>query len=91
MKFKGKYINRNRSVKNETKPDENIKTVAETIIKTIRNEPIIKGNGLSKQEKIERIKNIVLKDEVNNKSIERLNKFINFSIKYIFLSISILL
>ena len=81
MKFKGKYINRNRSVKNETKPDENIKTVAETIIKKIHNEPIIKASGLSKQEKIERIKNIVLKDEVNNKSIERLNRFINFSIK----------
>ena len=76
MKFKGKYINRNRYVTNDPKPDENTKTVAETVIKTIRNEPIIiKGNGLSKQEKIERIKNIVLKDEVNNKSIERLNKF----------------
>lgn len=80
MKFKGK--NRIRNVSDDKKPDEDIKTVAETVIKTIRNEPIIiKGSGLSKQEKIERIKNIVLKDEVDNKSIERLNKFINFSIK----------
>jgi hypothetical protein len=78
MKFKGKYINRKRQVLE--KADEDIKTVTETVIKAIHNEPIIKGNGLSKKDKIDRIKNIVLKDEINNKSIERLNKFINFSI-----------
>jgi hypothetical protein len=80
MKFKIKFLKGNRSAKSETQ-SETIKEVAETIIKTIHNEPTIKGLGLSKQEKIERIKNIVLKDKVDNKSIERLNKFINFSIK----------
>jgi hypothetical protein len=83
MKFKGKSINRRKPT-----PDkpviEDVKTVAETVIHTIRTEPVnitTKGSGLSKQEKIERIKNIVLSDQINNKSIERLNKFINFSIK----------
>jgi hypothetical protein len=81
MKFKGKYINRKRQVLEDKKADEDIKTVTETVIKAIHKEPIdIKGNGLSKKDKIDRIKNIVLKDEINNKSIERLNKFINFSI-----------
>jgi hypothetical protein len=79
MKFKGKYINRKRKI--DEKPDEDIKTVTEKIITQINNEPVsIKGNGLSKKDKIERIKNIVLKDKINNNSIERLNKFINFSI-----------
>jgi hypothetical protein len=84
MIFKGKFINRKR--KTYDKPfikEEDIKTVAENIIKQINNEPPdinIKGNGLSKKDKIERIKNIVLKDKINNNSIERLNKFINFSI-----------
>jgi hypothetical protein len=81
MKFKGKYINRKRQVLEDKKADEDIKTVTETVIKAIHKEPIdIKGNRLSKKDKIDRIKNIVLKDEINNKSIERLNKFINFSI-----------
>ena len=81
MKFKGKYINRKRQVLEDKKADEDIKTVTETVIKAIHKEPNdIKGNRLSKKDKIDRIKNIVLKDEINNKSIERLNKFINFSI-----------
>ena len=81
MKFKGKYINRKRQVLEDKKADEDIKTVAETVIKAVYKEPNdIKGNRLSKKDKIDRIKNIVLKDEINNKSIERLNKFINFSI-----------
>jgi hypothetical protein len=80
MKFKGKSINRRKP----TPVIEDVKTVAETVIKSIRTEPVsiaTNGSGLSKQDKIDRIKTIVLSDQINNKSIERLNKFINFSIK----------
>jgi hypothetical protein len=81
MKFKGKFLNNKRQVIEDAKPDEDIKKVTETIIKSIHKEPNIKGYGMSKKDKIDKIRNIVLKDEINNKSIERLNKFINFSIK----------
>jgi hypothetical protein len=81
MKFVGKYRKKTISKPDDViqQPDKEIKNVTEEALKTIYKEPI--QSGISKQDKIDRIKNIVLSDQNNNKSIERLNKFINFSIK----------
>jgi hypothetical protein len=84
MKFREKYrttkkIDKNKVITIEEKKNvhSDIKDVSKKVIKTIHQS----GNGfLEKQQKIEKIKNIVLADDINNTSISRLKKFINFTI-----------
>jgi molybdate-binding protein len=83
MKLKGKFINRKKGsgLKSEIdQPDEDVKKITKSVINEIKTDPV--NNKSIKQDKINKIKNIVLTKDVdgNKKSIERLNKFINFTI-----------
>ena len=87
MKFRGKH----RVIQKKQKSDndsvnKNTETIVSNDIKTVSKEIIKKikqsGSGLlDKQQKIEKIKSIVLTNTSNSdKSIDRLQKFINFTI-----------
>jgi hypothetical protein len=84
MQLKGKFISRGRNKKldpvpqSEPGPDKDITAVTESVINEIKATPT--NTKLIKEDKINKIKNIVLTDDVNKKSIDRLNKFINFKI-----------
>ena len=90
MKFRGKHrvIQKKQESDNDSVKKKNtetmivsndIKKVSKEIIKKIKQS----GSGLlDKQQKIEKIKSIVLMNNTSNtnKSIDRLQKFINFTI-----------
>jgi hypothetical protein len=88
MKFRGKYqvIKKKQESDNDVVNKKNTETIVSNDIKTVSKEIIKKikqsGSGLlDKQQKIEKIKSIVLTNTSNSdKSIDRLQKFINFTI-----------
>jgi hypothetical protein len=88
MKFRGKHrvIQKKQESDNDSVNKKNTETIVSNDIKKVSKEIIknIKQSGsglLDKQQKIEKIKSIVLMNNTSNtnKSIDRLQKFTNFT------------